>query len=50
MRRTAVLLVILMLTSVAASMSNGYRMANEPTQMGSSSGAGCTNQLSLIHI
>ena len=44
MRRTAVLLVILMLTSVAASMSNGYWMANEPTQMGSSSGAGCTNQ------
>ncbi|MCH2640584.1 MAG: hypothetical protein MKZ60_05375, partial [Candidatus Thalassarchaeum sp.] len=44
MRRTAVLLVILMLTSVAASMSNGYWMANEPLQMGSSSGASCTNQ------
>ena len=44
MRRTAVLLVILMLTSVAASMSNGYWMANEPLQMGSSSGANCTNQ------
>ena len=44
MRRTAVLLVILMLTSVAASMSNGYWMVNEPSQMGSSSGASCTNQ------
>ena len=25
-------------------MSNGYWMANEPLQMGSSSGASCTNQ------
>ena len=36
--------IILMLTSVAASMSNGYWMVNEPSQMGSSSGASCTNQ------
>ncbi|MCH2643127.1 MAG: hypothetical protein MKZ52_03550, partial [Candidatus Thalassarchaeum sp.] len=44
MKRTAVLLVILMLTSVAASMSNEYWMVDEPSQMGSSSGASCTNQ------
>ena len=44
MRRTAVLLVILMLTSVPASMSRDYGMVNEPSKMGSSSTADCTNQ------
>ena len=44
MRSTAVLLVILMLTSVTASMNSGFRMANEPTSMESPPGANCANE------
>ncbi|HIL67453.1 MAG TPA: hypothetical protein EYG45_02200, partial [Candidatus Poseidoniales archaeon] len=44
MRRTAVLLVILMLTAIPASMSQDFRLAAIPSQMSTGSGANCPNQ------
>ncbi|MDP6213158.1 MAG: hypothetical protein QGF32_06395, partial [Candidatus Thalassarchaeaceae archaeon] len=44
MRRTAVLLVILMLTAVPASMNLEFSLGGSPSQMGTGSGADCINQ------
>ncbi|MEE2629583.1 MAG: hypothetical protein VX492_01845, partial [Candidatus Thermoplasmatota archaeon] len=44
MKAKAVLLVILMLTSIPASMSQGRLREGSPTNLGTSSGADCANQ------
>ncbi|MBT4802179.1 MAG: hypothetical protein HON85_00810, partial [Euryarchaeota archaeon] len=44
MKHIAVLLVILMMTTVPASMSQDYLLVTTPSQMDTSSGVDCSNQ------